>query len=186
LSTHGASGFEELFIGGNAYKITSHSKIPVITLRKTRLYTNIDIIVLPMDITFQTREKVPYTIKLAKIFNSEIHLVTLRSSKYKSIEKKLHQYAIQVGSYIEMNKINYKVEHLLGDNLTDITLEYANSVDADLISIMTEQEKSISNLLLGSYAHQMINKATIPVLSFPNYHLQKTTEDIWDLGAFSD
>ena len=24
LSTHGTSGFEELFIGGNAYKITSH------------------------------------------------------------------------------------------------------------------------------------------------------------------
>jgi nucleotide-binding universal stress UspA family protein len=185
LSTHGASGFEELFIGGNTYKITSHSKVPVITVRKSRLYSNIDKIILPMDITFQTREKVPYTIKLAKLFNSEIHLVTLRSSKYKSVEKKLHQYGIQVASYIEMNKIAYKVEHLLGDNLTDITLEYSNSVDADLISIMTEQEKSVSNLLLGSYAHQMINKATIPVFSFPNYPLQKITEDIWDLGAFN-
>jgi hypothetical protein len=50
---------------------------------------------------------------------------------------------------------------------------------------MTEQEKSVSNLLLGSYAHQMINKATIPVFSFPNYPLQKITEDIWDLGAFN-
>jgi nucleotide-binding universal stress UspA family protein len=185
LSTHGASGFEELFIGGNAYKITSHSKVPVITVRKSRLYSNIDKIVLPMDITFQTREKIPYTIKLAKLFNSQIHLITLRSSKYNSIEKKLHQYAIQVASYIEMHKIAYKVEHLQGDNLTDITLEYSNSVEADLISIMTEQEKSISNLLLGSYAHQMINKAIIPVLSFPNYQLQKIADDIWDIGAFN-
>jgi hypothetical protein len=138
-----------------------------------------------MDITFQTREKIPYTIKLAKLFNSQIHLITLRSSKYNSIEKKLHQYAIQVASYIEMHKIAYKVEHLQGDNLTDITLEYSNSVEADLISIMTEQEKSISNLLLGSYAHQMINKAIIPVLSFPNYQLQKIADDIWDIGAFN-
>ncbi len=84
-----------------------------------------------------------------------------------------------------MNKINYTIEHLQGDNLTDITLEYSNSVDADLISIMTEQEKSVSNLLLGSYAHQMINKASIPVLSFPNYQLKILSEDIWDLGAFN-
>ena len=93
LSTHGASGFEELFIGGNAYKITSHSRNPVITVRRSKIPSNIDKIVLPLDITFQTREKVPYTVELAKIFSSKIHLLTIRLSNLKSIEKKLHQYA---------------------------------------------------------------------------------------------
>lgn len=186
LSTHGESGFEELFIGGNAYKITSHSKVPVITVRRSRISSNIDKIVLPLDITFQTREKVPYTVKLAKIFNSEIHLLSVRLSNYKSIEKKLHQYTKQVASYIEAHKISCKVEHLQGDNITNITLDYANSVNADLISIMTEQEKSVSNLLLGSYAHQMINKSYIPVLSFPTYQLRIVTDDIWTLGEFND
>jgi len=37
LSTHGGSGFEELFIGGNAYKIISHSRNPVITVRKSKI-----------------------------------------------------------------------------------------------------------------------------------------------------
>jgi nucleotide-binding universal stress UspA family protein len=185
LSTHGESGFEELFIGGNAYKITSHSKNPVITVRKSKISSNIDKIVLPLDITFQTREKVPYTVKLAKLFNSEIHLITVRGSNLKSIEKKLHNYAEQVGSYFETHKIPYTVEHLHGGNLTDVILDYSVSVNADLISIMTEQEKSVSNLLLGTYAHQMINKACIPVLSFPTYHLSTITEDIWTLGAFN-
>ncbi len=186
LSTHGESGFEELFIGGNAYKITSHSRSPVITVRKGRIPPTIDKIVLPLDITFQTREKVPYTVNLAKIFNSEIHLLTINLSSFKSIENKLNQYANQVELYIKTHKIPYVVEHLHGDNLTDITLDYANSINANLISIMTEQEKSLSNLLLGSYAHQMINKSFIPVLSFPNYHLRTVTEDIWDLGAFNE
>jgi nucleotide-binding universal stress UspA family protein len=185
LSTHGASGFEELFIGGNAYKITSHSRNPVITVRRSKMPSNIDNIVLPLDITFQTREKVPYTVELAKVFNSKIHLLTIRLSNLKSIEKKLHQYAVQVASYLETHNIPYTVEHLHGSNLTDLTLDYSRSIDADLISIMTEQEKSASNLLLGNFAHQMINKAFIPVLSFPNYHLQVTSEDIWDLGAFN-
>jgi nucleotide-binding universal stress UspA family protein len=185
LTTHGESGFEELFIGGNAYKIVSHSKNPVITVRRSVLPSNINIIVLPLDITFQTREKVPYTAELAKLFNSEIHLITVRSSNIESIEKKLHQYIEQVAAYIGHQNIPFTIHHLQGDNLTDITLGYARSVNADLISIMTEQEKSVSNLLLGSYAHQMINKAFIPVLSFPNYQLRVTTEDIWDLGAFN-
>ena len=184
LTTHGASGFEELFMGGNAYKIVSHSKNPVITVRRCAIPSNINKIVLPLDITFQTREKVPYTVKLAKLFNSEIHLLSVRLSHIKSIEEKLHQYIGQVASYIEAQNIPYKVEHLQGDNLTDITLDYARTINADLISIMTEQEKSASNLLLGSYAHQMINKAFIPVLSFPNYQLRVITDNIWTLGAF--
>jgi nucleotide-binding universal stress UspA family protein len=185
LSTHGISGFEELFIGGNAYKITSHSRNPVITVRRSKLSANIDRIVLPLDVTFQTREKVPYTVELAKMFNSEIHLLTIQLSKLKSIEKKLHQYSDQVASYIESKSVKYGIKHLQGSNLTDLTLDYSHSVNADLISIMTEQEKSISNLLLGNFAHQMINKANIPVLSFPNYQLKITAEDIWTLGAFN-
>jgi nucleotide-binding universal stress UspA family protein len=140
--------------------------------------------VLPLDITFQTREKVPYTAILAKQFHSEIHLLSVRLSHIKSIEKQLHQYVEQVAGYLDNQKIPYKIEHLQGDNLTDMTLDYACSVNADLISIMTEQEKSVSNLLLGSYAHQMINKSYIPVLSFPNYQLGIISDDIWALGAF--
>jgi nucleotide-binding universal stress UspA family protein len=185
LSTHGTSGFEELFIGGNAYKITSHSRNPVITIRRSKIPPNIDNIVLPLDITYQTREKVPYTTDLAKLFGSKIHLITIRLSNLKSIEKNLHQYAEQVALYLDSNKIPFTVEHLHGGNLTDLTLDYSWSVGADLISIMTEQEKSASNLLLGNFAHQMINKAFIPVLSFPNYHLRIIAEDIWTLGAFN-
>lgn len=185
LSTHGTSGFEELFIGGNAYKIASHSRNPVITVRRSKIPSGINTIVLPLDITFQTREKVPYTVELAKVFGSKIHLLTIRLSNLKSIEKKLNQYSDQVASYLESHNVPYKVEHLHGSNITDLTLDYSRSVNADLISIMTEQEKSASNLLLGNFAHQMINKAFIPVLSFPNYHLRITAEDIWTLGAFN-
>jgi nucleotide-binding universal stress UspA family protein len=184
LTAHGESGFEELFIGGNAYKIVSHSKNPVITVRRSAIPLNINKIVLPLDITFQTREKVPYTAELTKLFNSEIHLLSVRLTHIKSIEEKLQQYIGQVASYLGAQNIPCKVEHFQGDNLTDITLDYARTINADLISIMTEQEKSASNLLLGSYAHQMINKAFIPVLSFPNYQLSVITDDIWTLGAF--
>lgn len=167
LSTHGKSGFEELFIGSNAYKIVAASRKPVISVRNFKGIKNIDRIVLPLDITLQTREKVAPTAKLAKMFNSEVHIVTLASTKSKNVEKKLRNYSEQVAEFMKKHVIPHKIAHLYGSNLTDITLEYAKSINADLICIMTEQEKSLSNLLLGNYAHQMINKAEIPVLSYP-------------------
>ncbi len=185
LSTKRESGINETIIGQNTYKITSHSRVPVITIRRDRLVSNINKIVVPLDITFQTREKVPFTAILAKLFNSEVHLISVRLTHLSSIESKLHQYVESVALFMGRQNISFTIEHLQGDNLTDMIIDYANSVNADLISIMTEQEQTISNIFKGSYAHQMINKALIPVLSFPNYPLRVTTEDIWDLGAFN-
>lgn len=83
LSTHGESGLEEHFIGSNAYKITSTSRKPVFSIRASVSIHNIDNIVLPLDITYQTREKVPYTAQLAKLLKSKIHVVTVRTSNLK-------------------------------------------------------------------------------------------------------
>jgi len=61
--------------------------------------------------------------------------------------------------------VRFKSVFLEADNITDATLEYADSIKANLISIMTEQETTTSNLVLGPFASQMVNHAQIPVLS---------------------
>lgn len=184
LSTHGNSGIEEFFIGSNSFKIASSASRPVISVRSLAEIRSIGKIILPLDMTKETREKVPLTAELAKLFNAEIRIVTLRSSNHVSIEKKLERYAKQVGDYLEKHEIPFKTDHLTGGNFTDITLEYALSVNADLISIMTEQEESISNFLLGNYAHQMINKAPIPVLLFPTYNITIIKEGLRTQGVY--
>ena len=50
-------------------------------------------------------------------------------------------------------------------NVTLTTLDYAKEVNADMITIMTEQESRLTSLLMGTYAQQMINESTIPVLT---------------------
>ena len=48
-STHGASGFEEFFIGSNAFKIISATTKPVIAIRKGKVPEKIKKIILPID-----------------------------------------------------------------------------------------------------------------------------------------
>lgn len=164
-STHGASGFEKFFIGSNAFKIVSSTNKPVITIRGNKIPNKIKKIVLPLDITADTRQKVPFTVELAKWFNAEIHVVTVTSMQTDDIVKKLSGYSSQVCEYIESKGLKVEKESLIGSNLTDVVIDYAQKVKADLISIMTEQAKDVSNFVMGSYAQQMLNKSNIPVMS---------------------
>lgn len=176
-STHGASGFEEFFIGSNAFKIISATESPVITIRHGSVPHEIKKIVMPIDITSDTRQKVPFTAEIAKAFDAEVHIVAVSSIQSDDVITKLNAYTKQIGEYLKGYDIVFKTASLTGDNITDITIEYALDINADLISIMTEQSKAISNFVLGSYAQQMLSKSPIPVLSI-------TPQELFILGSF--
>ena len=166
MGTHGISGFEQFWIGSNANKLISVSPCPVITLRAgVDPKTEMRVILMPVDSTLDTRQKVPFTAYLAQLFEGEIYVLSIYASKYKSIQKRVDMYTDQVCSYLEEEGIKYYRDVLLCDNLTTGTIDYAKRIRANLISIMTEQETSPFNLLVGPYAQQMVNNSPYPVLS---------------------
>jgi nucleotide-binding universal stress UspA family protein len=164
--THGASGFEEFWIGSNANRIVSALRKPVITIRGgVSVNRNLERMVLPLDSTPETRQKVPFSAYMAKIFNAEVHILRIYTSKVQAIIRRVDSYSEQVVKHLEEENIRYVLESVQAENLTDSTIEYALKINANLISIMTEQEISARNLLLGPYAQQMVNHSPIPVLS---------------------
>ena len=172
-STHGASGFEEFFIGSNAYKIVSTTDKPVITIRKGSVPKEIKKIVLPIDIRGDSRQKVPLTMELAKFMEASIHVVSLSNTKNETSLRKLRAYAAQVCGFIG-NRVPHTLAELQGENLSDLLVKHAKEINADLISIMTDQTTGV-NLILGSWAHQVINKAETPVLSIPPKEIRIST-----------
>lgn len=164
--THGSSGFEEFWIGSNANKIVSSSPCPVITIRGgINIQRPLKRIVLPIDSAEETRQKASFTGYIAKQHGAEIYLLKLYTSKLKSARQRVDIYAAQVITHFEEEKIPYHIEHVECENISDATIDYARMVDANLISIMTEQESSTANIFLGPYAHQMVNHSPFPVLS---------------------
>jgi nucleotide-binding universal stress UspA family protein len=164
--THGSSGFEEFWMGSNANRIVSAIRKPMITIRGgVNIKRHLEKIILPLDSTPETRQKVPFTAYMAKIFNAEIHILRVYTSSVGAVIRKVDSYGEQVIKHLEEDNIKYVLESVHADNLTDATIEYALKVNANLISIMTEQEIAAKNLLLGPYAQQMVNHSPIPVLS---------------------
>ncbi len=164
--THGVSGFEEFWIGSNAYRIVTYAPCPVITIRTN--YTvkeKVDKIILPIDSSLETRQKLPFTSQFARFYNSKIHIVSLYSTSIKAIQSRVDDYTKQVEKYLEDVGVQFVTEIIEAENITKSTIDYAESVEADIISIMTEQETTTASLFLGAYAQQMVNHSSIPVLS---------------------
>jgi nucleotide-binding universal stress UspA family protein len=164
MGTHGVAGFQEFWMGSNAYKVVSSSKCPVLTMRETDAAA-IKTIVMPIDTSFESRQKAPYAVALAKKFGATIHVLGVSVDKDKETEYQVAAYARQVLHSFDEEGIKYVHETRLGGNITNITQDYAAQVSADMILVMTEQEPQIGSFFLGKFAQQMVNHSPIPVMS---------------------
>ncbi|MCX6279538.1 MAG: universal stress protein [Bacteroidetes bacterium] len=162
---HGISGFEEFWIGSNAYKIVTFTSTPVITVRHDFEIRNcIDRILVPIDGSNETIQKLLYSVKLAKLFDAEIYLLTTHNNHLKSIQRIADKYAQKAVTWLKKNDVKFVEDSLISSDLTKAVLNYAVDVQADLITIMTEQETPL-NIHIGAQAQQLINQSPIPVLS---------------------
>ncbi len=162
---HGISGYEEYWIGSNAYKIVSFTTCPVITVRHDFTIPNtLERILVPMDGSSETLHKIPFILKLATLFKSEVHVVTTHNSQLKSIQRITEKIAGTAISYLQKHNVRVIEDSIVSNDLTKAVIAYALNVNADLIAIMTDQETPV-NILLGAQAQQLINQSPIPVLS---------------------
>lgn len=166
MGTHGASGIAEFFIGSNTYKVVTKAPCPVLSVQGTTTRLGYKDILLPIDDSIHSRQKVNHAIKLAKQFASKIHILGLPDKDTDAVDMKVFEVKLsQIQDYAQKCGVLCDKTVVLGANQAKMTLDYANNNPIDLIVIMTDQEEGITGRLLGTYAQQVVNHSKIPVLS---------------------
>lgn len=167
VGTHGMSGFTKNWVGRNTYRTIAEAKCPVLTIREDFNFNKaLERIVVPLDNTSETRQKVPAAARFAKVFGSEIHVLGLYTSGNTDNKNIVNSYVRGTDNYLTKQGVAHKcVYKSVPKNLTVTTLEYADEIDADMIVIMTEQETSLTSFILGNYAEQMLTLSRRPVCS---------------------
>jgi len=163
MGTHGTSGFQEFLAGSNAFRVVMGAPCPVISVQTHAKKIGFKDIVLPIDNSTVSRQKVKFGIEIAKHYNSVIHIAGIMTMNDVELQRRFEVKVHQVKEYVEEHEVPYTVKMFKGDNIASITMDYSNQINADLIVIMTEQESS--SLFMGSYAQQIVNHSKIPVLS---------------------
>lgn len=162
MGTHGVSGFEEFFIGSNAYRVVTSSSVPVLTVQGHAEKIGFQNIVLPIDGSNHTRDKVSHVVALAETFGSTVHIAQLTTED--DNEATLRLKVKQIEEHLDHKGVKHTSTVLTEGNIAMMTLHFAQSIKADLIAIMTDQE-NYSGFFVGQYAQQIVNHSKTPVLS---------------------
>ena len=165
MSTHGASGYKELFIGSNAQRVVTLSNIPVLTIQKKIARNGFKNILVAIDNSLHSREKVNIAMYMAKLFGAKLHILGLPNSNEKAALNKFKIKIASVETAIKAQGISYKTTMGKGKNLATTAVKYADQSNCDLIIINTGHESEITGIFLGAFAQQIVNHAKIPVLS---------------------
>ncbi|MBK6835223.1 MAG: universal stress protein [Bacteroidetes bacterium] len=152
-------------IGASASKFIRESPCPVISIRGRDHRDGCENILLPLDLTKESRQKVDKAIEFAKYFGAAIRILGVFSTADEKYENQLHAYAHQVKQYIKSKGIACTNKTLAGDNIAETVVEYANKIEADLIMIMTKTDLNMKEFFVGTTAQRVIDISNIPVLS---------------------
>lgn len=166
VGTHGVSGFEQYWVGSNTYRIVTQAPCPVVSIRSDFQFGDtLKNILLPLDSSLETKQKLPFACKIALLFDAVVHLLVIYNTPLNVIRKRIDKIALEAEKCMIEGKVSYVIERLEADNVAATILKYVDSQDIDLITIMTDQGTTTANKYLGPYSQQLINNSRVPIMS---------------------
>jgi nucleotide-binding universal stress UspA family protein len=161
MGSHGASGLEQI-IGSNASRTIQYAEVPVVVVKNSNLGANgYKKIVMPFDLTIESKQKLSWGVNIAQKFDSEIHIV-FSDSDDEYLDRKMKNNIALVKNTLESKGVRYKLHEFkdgVFDNFANEVHNYAKIVEADLILAMTHTEKGIGEMIIGTLTQQLVNKA---------------------------
>lgn len=166
MGTHGVKGVQHIF-GSKALKVITNSTRPYVVVQKKPLASHgFKNIVLPIDFSKETKQKVFWARELAEKFNSNFYILAEHESD-------------EFAANAVRNNLSYARNYLLdsttsvqikytekGSDFEKETMRFAKQVNADLIIIMTNQSKDLKEYVVGAYERNIIaNEEQIPVMT---------------------
>jgi nucleotide-binding universal stress UspA family protein len=165
MGSHGSGGFQEMFIGSNTEKVVRFSDVPVLVIKNKMDNFKADNFVFASDFSQEIKKPFKQLLEIAGLFNSKLNLVMINtpsSFKPTHIAEKIMNDFIK-----EFNYPNYSL-HIYNDvNVEKGIINFANSVQADLIGMCTHGRRTgFAHFFNGSVSEDLVNHAFRPVITF--------------------
>lgn len=164
MGSHGASGFQEMFIGSNTEKVVRASDIPVIIIKSEMEDFKIENFVFASDFSNEIKKPFLKLVEFANLFEAKLDLVminTPNSFKTNSVAENIMQNFV---SGFSLN--NYSLNIYNDMNVEKGIINYSNKTNADLIGIATHGRTGLAHFFNGSVSEDLVNHAIKPVVTF--------------------
>ncbi|MGE0567878.1 MAG: universal stress protein [Bacteroidia bacterium] len=152
-------------IGSSASKLVRKAPCPIITIRGRENRDGCENILLPLDLSNESREKVDTAIQFAKYFGASIRVLSVFSPTDAAYENKLIAYSHQVKTLIKNKGIACTNKSIASDHIAETVVEYGNKIEADLILIMNKPGLNVNEFFGGTVSQKIVDISNIPVMT---------------------
>lgn len=165
MGTHGVLGMQKV-LGSKALKVILNATKPFVVVQKKPIrdsgYQNI---VLPIDFSKETKQKLMWAAELSSKFDAEFKiLVAYESDEFAA--RAVNNNLAYAENYLKTKGCRFTVHRAGKGDFAKETIRFAAAENADLIIIMTNQEKELAHYIVGPYEQNVIaNDAQIPVMT---------------------
>lgn len=157
MGTRGRTGVDYI-LGSYAAKIVQNSEVPVLVTQKKREVIDYKTIILPIDNTTETKQKMKWAILFARKWNSTVHIFTRKTSDDMHMER-INSDVMQIKKFFQKGEVNY-IESFSSENGPTFgkqALHYAIENQADLFIATTQ----LRVLMPGFFSLGLFSKETM-------------------------
>ncbi len=165
MGTHGIKGVQKL-TGSWALKVIAGSSVPFLVVqdepKEKRVFEHV---VMPLDFSFDEKEKLTWAIKVSIQYKSQIHII-LPNAFDSGVQKKVNYNLAFAKKHLESYNIPYEIHSAgKGSKFQEEIVKLALDIEADLILIMTSGSLDFTDYVFGAQEQYVIaNESKIPVM----------------------
>jgi nucleotide-binding universal stress UspA family protein len=170
MGCNSAGDYKNRFLGSNSLRIMRSCPVPVLSSNQHSQLLRFKKIILPVDLSKESKDKLYKAIAIAKLDpNIILNIISIVFDADEFLINRLGQQLVQVKSIIEKSKVKYTAEIIkssLGyESLGEIIADYSKKIEGDVIMLMTQQEISHTPYFVSSLAQEVINISEVPVIT---------------------
>ena len=153
-------------LGSTVFHVTLKSPVPVLTL-KGHAAEPIESIVVPLDLTQENKKQLYSALVYGLNYNAKIYLVSSLISGVQVKQSLIYKKMRKAKDALEQNGVETEIVILEKDKRPSYqrVLDYSEEINAGMILLMTHKEGYNYDNYIGAFAHHLINRSEIPVLS---------------------
>lgn len=152
-------------IGSSASRLIRKAPCPVITIRGNEHRDGCENILLPLDLSPESREKVDMAVQFAHYFGASIRVLGVFDEVDTEYENNLLAYTFQVKQFIKSKGISCTNKSIATKDIAQTVVDYGNKIEADLIMIMNKPSLSVGEFFNGTDAQRIVDISNIPVMT---------------------
>lgn len=154
-------------VGSYPYKLVCAASVPTLVVKDRHEHLGYHNIVIPIDFTRRSTQKVTQAAKFSRFFGARIRVFGFLSSQNKA--KIINKEALlkSVTDFFAQNDAPVTADLMVNSDYSwpEALLRFAEEVHADLIMIVAEKGNRIQEIFTQNYAERILDRAEVPVLS---------------------